>query len=248
MSSHRPSFARLATEALAAARLEEGPASREAEDAAILAIAGAIQDSAKARRRRVSFAAAGAAVALAAGVALFVGLSHRGVSQNVASNVTAPQSTATEPAHATAPIDPPAHDRAPPPAPVPVPETTAVPVVASTAATAVKPKQEVASAETPKMAPPALAASDLAAQNAILSRAAAAKRRGDRAGALTAYDELLARYPGGAQAETAEVERMRVLASMDPSRAKTAAEEYLKRHPSGFAGEEARRLAGAGKP
>jgi hypothetical protein len=248
MTSDRPSFARLATEALAAARIEEGPVSREAEDGTILAIAAAIQANAKARRRRL-FGAIGAAVALAAGVALFIGLSHRGAPQDAASNLTAPRSTGAEPARATAPIEPRARDREQPAAPpVAVPEATAAPVVASTAPTPVKPKQDVASAETPKMVPPALASSDLAAQNAILSRAAGAKRRGDRAAAVAAYDELLARYPGGAHAETAEVERMRVLASMDPARGKTAAEEYLKRHPSGFAGEEARRLAGAGKP
>ncbi|MGH7439272.1 MAG: FecR domain-containing protein [Polyangiaceae bacterium] len=91
-------------------------------------------------------------------------------------------------------------------------------------------------------------ASDLAGQNDLFAQGKAAWRRGDGSGALAAYDHLLARYPGGQLAESAWVERMRVLRSIAPDRAPACAREYLARYPSGSARPEAEALVQAGAP
>ena len=71
----------------------------------------------------------------------------------------------------------------------------------------------------------------------------AARRRGDTSGALAGYERYLAKYPQGALAESATVERMRLLAASDPARGAAAAKGYLARFPSGFARGEAATLA-----
>jgi hypothetical protein len=70
----------------------------------------------------------------------------------------------------------------------------------------------------------------------------ACKRRGDVAGSLAALDGLIAAYPRGTLAESAQVEKMRVLASADRRRAADAARAYLARYPNGYARDEARAL------
>lgn len=82
----------------------------------------------------------------------------------------------------------------------------------------------------------------LAEQNQLFAEATAARRIGDHAAALAAYDRILARHPDGFFAETAMVERMRTLADVDPPRARVAAAAYLARYPSGFARADAERL------
>ena len=99
----------------------------------------------------------------------------------------------------------------------------------------------------PVVAPPAAvapvaASSDLAAQNALFAEASAARRRGDTAAALVAYDRLAARYPLSPLAENAYVERMRLLATTDARRGAEAAGVYLARYPRGFARTEAQDL------
>lgn len=84
----------------------------------------------------------------------------------------------------------------------------------------------------------------LAEQNRLFAEATAARRRGDLAASLAAYDRLLATYPHGVLAESVEVERMRTLSALDPQRAREAARAYLARHPQGFATAEAVRMAG----
>ena len=76
-------------------------------------------------------------------------------------------------------------------------------------------------------------ASDLAGQNDLFAQGKAAWRRGDGAGALAAYDRLLARYPGGQLAEYAWVERMRVMRSIAPDRAPASAAARVPREVSG---------------
>ena len=83
------------------------------------------------------------------------------------------------------------------------------------------------------------AQSSLEAQNDMLAEALAAKRAGNRAGALSIYEKFLAKYPGSGLAEVAAVERMRLLSG--PS-AVAAADAYLARYPSGFARDEAKRI------
>jgi ferric-dicitrate binding protein FerR (iron transport regulator) len=92
-------------------------------------------------------------------------------------------------------------------------------------------------------------ASSLAEQNDMFADAMAAKRRGDTAEALADFDRFLARYPGSPLAESATVERMRLLRGADSVRAPAAARQYLGRYPNGFARAEAEAiLAGASSP
>lgn len=86
-------------------------------------------------------------------------------------------------------------------------------------------------------------ASDLTAQNALYAEATAARRRGDSGAAVDAYDRFVARHPTSALAESALVERMRLLAASDPRRGADAARAYLARYPRGFARAEAIELA-----
>ena len=85
-------------------------------------------------------------------------------------------------------------------------------------------------------------ASTLGEQNDLFAQAIAAKRRGDAGGAIAGFDRFLARYPGSPLAESATVERMRLLRASDPSRAVASAKAYLARYPRGFAHAEAEAL------
>ena len=89
--------------------------------------------------------------------------------------------------------------------------------------------------------------STLGVQNDLFAQAIAAKRRGDTGAALAGFDRFLARYPGSPLAESATVERMRLLRGGDPARAAGAARAYLARYPGGFAHSEAEAIL-AGSP
>jgi ferric-dicitrate binding protein FerR (iron transport regulator) len=92
-------------------------------------------------------------------------------------------------------------------------------------------------------------ASSLGEQNDMFADAMAAKRRGDSGEALADFERFLARYPASPLAESATVERMRLLRSTDSWRAPAAARQYLGRYPNGFARAEAQTiLAGASSP
>ena len=86
-------------------------------------------------------------------------------------------------------------------------------------------------------------ASELAAQNQLYADATAAKRRGDVTGALTLYQQFVGKYPASWLAESATVERMRILATQDHDRAREAAQAYLAKYPHGFARDEASEIA-----
>lgn len=79
-------------------------------------------------------------------------------------------------------------------------------------------------------------ASDLSAQNDLFAEATSKLRNGDRVGALSAFERYLARWPGGALAESAAIERMRLLGG---AAAREAAKAYLARWPKGSARAEA---------
>jgi hypothetical protein len=92
-------------------------------------------------------------------------------------------------------------------------------------------------------------ASSLGEQNDMFADAMAAKRRGDAGEALADFDRFLARYPASQLAESATVERMRLLRTADPGRAAAAAQKYIGRYPNGFARAEAEAiLAGTSSP
>ncbi len=92
--------------------------------------------------------------------------------------------------------------------------------------------------------PTATPASELAEQNRLYGAATAAKRRGDSANALALYQDFSTKYPASWLAESAAVERMRILASEDQGRARDAARAYLVRYPHGFARDEANEILG----
>jgi ferric-dicitrate binding protein FerR (iron transport regulator) len=87
--------------------------------------------------------------------------------------------------------------------------------------------------------------STLAAQNDAFSRAVAAKRRGAADEALASFDRFLVQYPGSPLAESALVEKMRLLSSRDRKSASSLARQYLASYPAGFARAEAESLSGA---
>jgi hypothetical protein len=91
-------------------------------------------------------------------------------------------------------------------------------------------------------APSPSAESSLSEQNDLFDIAMRAKRAGRTADALATLERLRARYPAGPLAETADVERMRLLTG--PARSR-AAHDYLERWPRGFARPEAETFAGA---
>jgi hypothetical protein len=86
--------------------------------------------------------------------------------------------------------------------------------------------------------------STLAEENDLFARAVAARRRGDRQGALARFLELEHRFPTSPLGESAMVERMRLVGVADQEAARSVAREYLARYPAGFARSEAAVLAG----
>ncbi len=89
----------------------------------------------------------------------------------------------------------------------------------------------------------AVSGSGLAIQNDRFAAAIAAKRSGDSATAIAGFERFLAAYPGSPLAESALVERMKLLAASDPARGASAAKQYLARYPGGFARAEAEAIA-----
>jgi hypothetical protein len=85
--------------------------------------------------------------------------------------------------------------------------------------------------------------SELRAQTQLFGEGVLAKRRGDTRGAVARFDEYLAAYPDSALAESAAVNRMELMARLDPARAADAARAYLLRYPRGFARDDAASIA-----
>jgi hypothetical protein len=89
-----------------------------------------------------------------------------------------------------------------------------------------------------------LPASELSTQNDLFAQAVAAKRNGQNAAAVAAFERFLTRYPSSPLAETATAERMKLLATYDQARAAAAARDYLARFPRGYARRDAEAIAG----
>lgn len=94
---------------------------------------------------------------------------------------------------------------------------------------------------------PSARSTEIAEQNRLFAEASSARRRGAVTEAIAGYEAFLARYPSSQLAESAMVERMRMLGATRPAAAAGAAREYLARYPGGFARQEATALA-AGRP
>jgi ferric-dicitrate binding protein FerR (iron transport regulator) len=89
-------------------------------------------------------------------------------------------------------------------------------------------------------------ASTLGEQNDLFADGVLAKHRGDTQAAIAAFDRFLVTYPASPLAQSASVERMRLLRSAPSTRSVAAARQYLARYPNGFATAEAEAIvAGA---
>jgi ferric-dicitrate binding protein FerR (iron transport regulator) len=121
--------------------------------------------------------------------------------------------------------------------------TPTTPNESTTNGVSAPPQKSTTAFEAAPKTPSEIAASELAAQNDVFAQATSKKNAGDVSGAIAGYERYLAKYPSGPLAESATVERMRLLASIDAGRAATAAKAYLARYPNGFARGEAERLA-----
>ena len=108
---------------------------------------------------------------------------------------------------------------------------------------------EISAPVPPTAAPSATAsvASSLGEQNDLFAEAIVAKRRGESQAALAAFDRFLTTYPTSPLAQSAAVERMRLLRAAESPRALVAARQYLARYPNGFAYGEAEAIV-AGAP
>jgi hypothetical protein len=86
-------------------------------------------------------------------------------------------------------------------------------------------------------------ASTLGEENDLFAEGILATHRGDRQIAIGTFDRFLATYPGSPLAQSAAVERMRLLRLTLPAHAAAAARQYLARYPNGFAYAEAGTIA-----
>jgi hypothetical protein len=85
-----------------------------------------------------------------------------------------------------------------------------------------------------------LTPSSLADQNDAFAEALALKNGGQDDAAALAFERFVARYPSSNLAESAAVERMKLLLVTDRARGVAAAAQYLRRYPNGFAQADAR--------
>ena len=129
-----------------------------------------------------------------------------------------------------------------PPAAAPLPPPAPIPPAAPPPRAASSPSRSTDAPASPPVRPPAAPAeSKLAEQNDLFDGAMRDKRAGRTTDALVALDRLLAKYPRGPLAESAAVERFRLLRG---SARVDAARDYLTRWPQGFARAEAQAIAG----
>jgi hypothetical protein len=87
-----------------------------------------------------------------------------------------------------------------------------------------------------------VAESSLTEQNDLYAAATVARKHGDAARALGLYDRLLERFPRGPLAESAGVERIRLLKRVSLERAQADARRHLSRYPNGYASAELKAL------
>jgi hypothetical protein len=95
-----------------------------------------------------------------------------------------------------------------------------------------------ASAVEPPVVKADAAESSLNEQNDLYAAATAARKQGDGGRALALYERLLDRFPSGPLAESAAVERIRLLKRLAPERARADARRHLARYPNGYASAE----------
>ncbi len=84
--------------------------------------------------------------------------------------------------------------------------------------------------------------SRLTEMNDAYAHAVALRQRGDVSLAIVAFDEFASDYRAGPLEESARVEHLRLLVTVDRNRARADATRYLRDFPNGFAREEAARV------
>ena len=135
---------------------------------------------------------------------------------------------------------------APGPTPIPKrePKNEAVRVVSARPAAAA-PVPAVNDSSLPVAPPsqgataPRLPSSGLAEENDLFAEGMLARRYGNLPLALAKMDRFLEKFPSSHLAENAVAERMRLLRTLDPTKAIGAANYYLHRYPNGFARADA---------
>jgi hypothetical protein len=127
------------------------------------------------------------------------------------------------------------------PAPAPVRPANKAPVTAAVPADS-DGVVSVAEAPAPAPAKDDVAESSLTEQNDLYAAATVARKQGDSSRALGFYDRLLERFPRGPLAESASLERIRLLKRVSPVRAQEEARRHLSRYPSGYASAELKAL------
>jgi len=111
-----------------------------------------------------------------------------------------------------------------------------------------KPATGDMSASNSKARPPAPESprrASLSDQNDKFGRAIRARQNGDLPSALRLYREFIQEFPASPLTQNARVEVMRLLMQSNQGAAAQAARDYLQRYPTGFAREEAERIAAA---
>jgi hypothetical protein len=88
----------------------------------------------------------------------------------------------------------------------------------------------------------------LATQNDLFAAGVRAKREGRPRDAVAAFTQLITSFPHGPLLESATVQRMKILAAVDPAGAARAAADYLARFPTGFARPDAQLLVVRSSP
>jgi hypothetical protein len=96
--------------------------------------------------------------------------------------------------------------------------------------------------------PPPAPISSRAAENNLFAAAVRAKKQGHLADAVRLFADLAASHPAGPLVESALVQRMKILATLDPAAGARAAAAYLDRFPSGVARPEAQALLARSSP
>ncbi|WP_394837412.1 FecR domain-containing protein [Pendulispora rubella] len=130
----------------------------------------------------------------------------------------------------------------PPPCTPPPPRASAPPAAAQVPKKVAPARLPRPAHENPAPAEREQASSDLAAQNDMFARAMQEKQSGRAGAAVATLDRFAATYPASPLAENAVAERMKILATSDPARARTAARDYLTRYPRGFARVDAEKI------
>jgi hypothetical protein len=116
------------------------------------------------------------------------------------------------------------------------PVTTTVDVVTQMAPEAPAPAEAAKAPAIP------FTRSELAAQNDMFAAAVHAKRRGQGSQAVRIFERLTREYPSSPLAESAVVQRMKLLSVIDSVAARHAAVEYLAHYPTGFARVDAHHI------